>query len=109
MWRETITKRYFSTLYLILIVASLFFLVYSHEAVHQEIYRSYDIESEMHLFSFPYPYVQGEEPCPNEFCIMAHNFNEVVGYQLMPFILLIGFGFYFIIFFLEEIAEYYNH
>lgn len=57
-----------------------------HEYVHIEILRSYGIESHIEYFShFPdlvtVSEPHSEEQCPDS-CKLAHNINEVVGYQL---------------------------
>jgi len=57
---------------------------YFHELAHQEIFKSYDIESEIYLLKgFPDMITVAERGCPpNTDCKLAHNINEIVGYHL---------------------------
>ncbi len=72
----------------------------AHEFVHEEIYESYDIDGEVTIFEF-FP----EENCPTNECKLANSINDVVLYNLAPFLLLVIFGFYFVIKSLEEKNE----
>lgn len=73
-----------------------------HELVHQEIFRSYKIESEIYYVKyFPAFVTVPEAPCPDSNCKLAHNLNEAISYQLMPFYIIIYLGLAFIIGFLE--------
>ena len=65
-------------------------LIQSHEQVHVEIYKSYGIESHVKYLNFPAPVTIPEEPCPTDACILAHNNNEVFGYQFFVGIFVIS-------------------
>jgi hypothetical protein len=73
----------------------LFVMVYMHESVHVEIYKSYGIKSSIHFFKyFPSIVTEAETKCPNSDCELAHNVNDTIGYHLIPFyimVLLMGF------------------
>jgi len=75
--------------------------IYYHELAHQEIWRSYGIDSKIKL-SFPDAQTVTETPVKeyyekcNEECKLAHNFNEVIGYHVMWIII----GMFFIALFL---------
>jgi len=63
-------------------------LVHSHERVHQEIFRSYNIESEIYMIKyFPDAITIPEEACPDSSCELAHNINDAIGYHAIPFYL----------------------
>lgn len=62
-------------------------LTYYHENVHQQIYDSYDIESTIEydfLWSGGRTIAYGR--CPNEQCSTLHNYNEILGYNLIAFV-----------------------
>jgi len=68
-------------------------LAFMHEQVHVEIYKGYGIDSRVEYFrDFPHMATYGDKPCPTEECNLAHNINEVVGYQLQMLYILVGFG-----------------
>lgn len=64
--------------------------LYTHEAVHKEIYRNYGLHSDIRLNYFTLSgYTTAEVPegqkykefC-NEYCELAHDITESIGYQL---------------------------
>lgn len=73
-------------LFLFLAYMSGLTMVYYHERVHAEIFRHYDINSEVHvnyLTLAGYTEVTDEDwstKC-NEYCIHAQNMTDVVGYH----------------------------
>jgi len=77
-----------------------------HELTHQAIFDEYHIDSEIHMFSKKFPFLKAytmpEEDCPNEFCSMAHNFNEVVSYNLDAVYWMIFLGLLFIMIIFER-------
>jgi len=82
----------------IFFVVGLILLIYQHEAAHMEIFTKYDIDSHIEWISY-FPDVatvpeNNLKNC-NEYCILAHNINESVGYHLFPFYIL--FGMYFLL------------
>ncbi len=89
------------SLFLIILIGAitLFVFGYYHEAVHQTIYQSYGIESEVYYLKyFPDFVTIPAKPCPNESCTLAQNMTESIGYQLLPlisFITLLALFFYF--------------
>ena len=84
------------SVFIILLMYSFFIIyIFIHEAVHQEIYRSYGIESRIELDYLRLggaTIISGEDSLKcNEYCNLAHNLNEVVGYPLgLIYIMLIG-------------------
>jgi len=101
--------------FIIILVVTSFFLIFLHETVHQEIYRSYDIESKI-IFNNPKglfftggfatqtePYLIGK--CPDS-CELAHNINEAVSYIFIPAFGVIGIGIWILICFLEIIVTF---
>lgn len=77
---------------LIVGVLTLIGMGFMHEVAHQEIFRSYGIDSKIgvnFLSKGDIPslslYTMPEEPCPNDACILAHNNNESSSYHLLPF------------------------
>lgn len=64
----------------------------AHEEAHVQIFRSYQIDSHIEYFKhLPYRIATiSNEPCPNEFCNLAHNLNEVVGYTIIALYTSIG-------------------
>ncbi len=78
-------------------------LGYLHEQVHVSIFASRGIESEVfYLRFFPDLVTIGAEPCPDQFCRLAHDINEAVGYPLQMIYALIFVGLFYIILLLEE-------
>jgi len=100
-----LTKRIISTTYLIIFILMFFNLTVMHETVHVKINEQYGIESEIHyqFLNFDNPAYITYPGCDNELCDLAHNQNEIFGYQIQPFLMLIGFGFYGILILLEEV------
>lgn len=77
-----------------------------HEQAHSEIYLSYGIKSNIEYFShFPDFVTIAESPCPTDSCELANNINDIIGYSLMPFYILIGFGFFLVLSKREEKNE----
>ncbi len=91
------------TLFFTIIAISAFVLMgVMHEMSHQEIYRSYGVDSYITIKGFSLVTV-GEEPCPNMYCTLAHNNADAFTYPLTGFYVLIFMGLLFIIKFLEEL------
>lgn len=75
--------------------------IYTHEIIHQEIYNKYDIKSKVNVNYFALsgstsvPESEYNKKC-NSNCKLAHNINEIVGYQLQMiyFLLSLFFGWY---------------
>ncbi len=84
--------------FLIMLVAFFVGQVQSHEEVHKQIYRGYNINS-----TIEYNVLDGravtiaEKSCPNEYCTMAHNFNEIVSYNLDYMYWMVGLGLFVLI------------
>lgn len=79
---------------------------YMHEAAHQQIYASYGINSTIHLWQdFPDMTTTADKPCPTEVCTLANNLNEVQGYNSTALFLLVGFGLFIIIIYLDLILN----
>ncbi len=92
-----------STFYIMIFLVMGGYFIHQHESVHQTIFNSYGIKSEIkHFEKFGVSLTIPEKACPTEECNLAHNINEAIGYQLIPLFTLIGFGFGFIIVVLEE-------
>ena len=88
-----------SITFLIIFLISFWTLIEMHESAHVEIFREYDIDSSIEYWKGIFPYqTAAESNCQNENCRLAHNLNEVIGYQLQPFLILIGAGIFLIIF-----------
>ena len=88
----------FLALYVAVFLLGFVGLGYMHEQVHVEIYRGYGIESRVEYFShFPDLVTIADEPCPNEFCILANDLNEVVGYPLFIFYAFFGLSIFIIL------------
>jgi len=84
-------------------------IAYMHERVHQIIFEHYDIESHIEWFSeFPDVATKTEffptGKC-NETCIALNNMNEIVGYHLIPFFMIIGLGIFFLVLIFENIMN----
>ena len=64
-----------------------------HEQVHVAINNSYGIDSEVKYFEyFPNFVTVADKPCPTDECVLAHNINEVVGYPLTIFYMVLMSG-----------------
>jgi len=74
-----------------------------HESVHQEIFREYGIESRIEYRGFLglEAVTISESSCKVEECKLAHNINEVVSYNIYPFMLAFWIGLLILIFYLE--------
>ena len=82
------------------------FLGVLHEQVHVQVYKSYGIESKVEYFKdFPDFTIYAEKPCPTSECILANNINEVVGYHLTAFYMMLFIGVFIIILMMEEKGE----
>ena len=96
------------------LVGCMVLMVFSHEVVHQTIYKSYGIESHIGIYQYDdnwyswtamtvtEPYIEGM--C-NDSCELAHNINEAISYVLIPAVCLIGFGLFIIIVILEVLMQ----
>lgn len=90
--------------FLVLFYSSGITMVSLHENAHKEIFRSYDIDSEIKINYFlisgetSADYSEVQEKC-DDFCQLAHNQNEIVGYHLSGLVSIIVFLFciYFMI------------
>jgi hypothetical protein len=96
-------------LFLIMGIVLMFYFTYSHELVHQEIFRSYGVPNKISFFEeFPYRAVtigEGNVENCDEYCVLSHNINESIGYQLIPVFLLLFIGLFYIIILLKKIYE----
>jgi hypothetical protein len=73
-------------------------LGYMHEQVHIQIYKHYGIESHFEIKGLDFVTVAEYSPAKcTEYCELSHNLNEVVGYPLMIFFLMLGTGILLII------------
>lgn len=81
---------------MVVVMVSLFYvsiltITVQHEEVHRQIFERYDIESEVTIHylrpwgvmgtTTPLSTQEYYERC-SEFCVLAHNQNEIVGYHL---------------------------
>ena len=67
--------------------------IYMHEFGHQEIFRSYGLESRVEWFKyFPQVRTIPDQPCSNTACTVAHNMHDSIGYHLMVMYYLIMFS-----------------
>lgn len=99
----------------IVVLVTTVYFTYFHESVHQAIFKSYNINSEVDYWSWKHPLVATTTPessCNNDSCTLANNINESVGYHLEPVVVLLGSGLVIITAFLslqlkelEEISE----
>ncbi|MCK9370034.1 hypothetical protein M0R04_09035 [Candidatus Dojkabacteria bacterium] len=96
--KKSILRGLIFSFYLLLIVVAWYVstmsAVYSHEHVHQIIFRDYGIDSYVtynYLFpinsgnigeTVPYNYTLASERC-NEICNQEHNYNEIIGYNYL--------------------------
>jgi len=81
--------------FIIVFIGGFVLLGFIHEQVHVEIYKSHGIDSHIEYINYLPDLVTVPEKgssC-NDACQLAHNINESIGYQLMPFYILIGMGF----------------
>ena len=59
---------------------------YYHEAVHEQIYGSYNISSYVDIdFISGAGWTYADKECPNEQCDTLHNWNEIFSYNLAGF------------------------
>ena len=88
----------FLILYMAIFLLGFVGLGYIHEQVHVEIYRGYGIDSHVEYLShFPDLVTIADEPCPNEFCTLANDMNEVVSYPLFIFYAFMGVAIFIIL------------
>ena len=78
----------------VVIICGMAGLGYMHEVVHQEIFRAYGIESEVSI-DFPDLVTTGDEACPTDSCVLAHNINEIVGYPMAILYVVFGLLYFF--------------
>jgi len=88
--------------YSLVILISLIGFGYMHEQVHVAIFEDYGISSHVEYWGHGSDWATvTDEPIPvgkcNETCMLSHNINEAIGYQLMPFFVLVGIGFLMVI------------
>jgi hypothetical protein len=92
---------YLGILYSILIIFAVILMGVQHEAAHVAIFEDYGIESHVEYWGHGMDWVTISEAAPagqcNETCHVLHNVNEIVSYNLMGFLVLIGVGFLFIL------------
>ena len=97
----------YSILVIIILVIGFWGLGFMHEQVHIAIFNSYDIESELYLFSeFPdmavsVDSIEYDLKC-NDSCKLANNINEIVNYPLQVLFGVFGLAFFIIIVILED-------
>ena len=98
----------FSLLFLFFAAGCFYTGAYMHELVHQRIFISYGIDSYIQMgwnaaWTIPYNASLAIDLC-NDYCQLAHNINEAVGYQLQYFWMMIFAGLQFIILMKERKA-----
>ncbi len=74
-------------LVILLIVLIFFMTIMAHELTHYEIFRSYNCEDMG--FKIDWKGVYATATCPNDDGELAHNINEIVGYNIIPMLMLI--------------------
>lgn len=99
-------------LFLFTIIGGFILFGYMHEKVHQGILEDYGIESQIEigwktgdLQTVYFDAANISEAQCNENCHLAHNINEVVGYHLQAFYLLIAIGLFICIILLSHVAD----
>jgi hypothetical protein len=99
-------------IFAVVMVGCFFVFTWMHEKVHQSIYESYGAESKIELFSLEHPFeavtiatLNNRSQCPTDTCEMQQNMVENVGYQIQPLLVLFGFGFFVVIYFLERMVQ----
>ena len=76
---------------IVIFLAGFFLIVFEHELAHQQIFRSYGIDSKIDWFKhFPDVATVPEEPCAEDSCTLAHDINEVVGYTAQGIYIALG-------------------
>ena len=98
-------------IFAVVIIGGIIMLGYTHEKVHQLIFSSYGIDSKINLISdfpdmttTPINQTLASKNC-NETCWLQHNMNEAISYPLLPIIVMISMGLFFIIVLLAERNE----
>ena len=99
--------------FLVISAFLLFQFAYSHELVHQTIFKDYGIDSRIEMFhKFPdrsilqataVTIAEGNISNCKESCLLAHEINEVFAYQMIPISLIIFTGLLMIVMMLEYI------
>lgn len=74
-------------IYVIVLVLSMLAM---HEITHYIILDYYGIEDKEVVFNFGYVGIRYTGECVDD-CLLANSINEVVGYNVMPFLILICF------------------
>jgi len=98
--------KYITITFAIILLVCTGSFIYLHEQTHQEIFRSWGINSSIEYAPENSKYffaTIGDSPCPSAQCISAQNNADVFAYHLLPFFLMIGCGLLLIIFLIEEI------
>ena len=71
-----------------LFILSMASLTFYHESTHQSIYSYYNVSSRIEYeFLWLGGWTIAERPCPNEQCANLQNLNEIVGYNLIAFVI----------------------
>lgn len=96
--------------YIILFLAGFFLLGFQHELVHVQIFKSYGIDSHIEIWGNGWDWVTKAEGNYSNCnaangCVQSHNMNEVIGYQLIPIYLIIGFIGLFLVSMLYTITQ----
>jgi hypothetical protein len=92
--------------YIIIAIGSFIFSSYMHEQTHVAILAQDGIKSHVEYFShFPDLATIPEAPCKTETCLLANEMNEVVSYNLMPFFMILLFGFLGIMVYLQYLCD----
>lgn len=75
-------KRHKALIILLIVFAIGYFgMIIVHEDAHKQIFKSYGIDSKIDILNWDMTATTtAEEPCPNDYCTLAHNLNEVIGY-----------------------------
>ena len=98
---DFLEENFYVIIYIIAFIGGFILLGVMHEQVHIEIFKSHGIDSHAEYFSHFPDFVTITDPKPgdvcNNTCILSHDLNEAIGYQLTPLYILIGFGFLIII------------
>jgi hypothetical protein len=95
-------------IFVVLFYSSAMVMVHVHEQVHKEIYRTYGVESEIRYDWIRMSWktvansTEAKNKC-NEFCELAHNQNEIVGYHMTGLVSIIVF--LFTIYLMSKIME----
>ena len=94
-----------SIMFLIIFLGSFWLLGRLHEEAHVAIFENYNSDSTIQYWKGFLPQSTTGKCFNNSDCELAHSINESVGYQILPFFILIGGGLLSIIIFLESREE----